>query len=128
MPRRIEQRVDLGHRHLRFTLFHLHDLVASDNLAFLEDTEVETGSSAGCQKRRHAGLVHANADAIAGDPGLCNLEQGAPDPIAIADIDAVIRQSTDREVLAKLSMDKVGPSELFLPIPIGLNLVDEDRA
>ncbi len=128
MLRRIKQRVDLGDRHPRLTLLDLHDLVAGADLAFLEDAEVESGTPAGRQKRRHAGLVHANPDAIAGDPGLCDLEQSAADPIAIADVDAVVRQAFDREVLAKLAVNEVGPSELFLPVAVGLDLVDEDRA
>ena len=128
MRRRIEQSVDLGDRHLLLALIDLHDLVAGANLAFLEDAEVESGPPAGGQERRHARLVHANADAIAGDPGLRDLKQSAANPIAIANIDAVIRQAFDCEVLAELSVDKVGPSELFLPVAIGLELVDENRA
>ena len=110
MLRRIEQRVDLGDCHPLLALLDLHDLVAGADFALLKDAEVESRPSAGGQERRHARLVHANADAIAGDPRLRDLEQRAADPIAVADIDAIVRQAFDREVLAELSVDKVGPS------------------
>src|SRR5712691_5685675 len=37
-------------------------------------------------------------------------------------------KSFDREVLAELSMDEVGPLQLLLPIAIRFDLVDEDGA
>src|SRR5262249_43816135 len=72
------------------------------------------------------GLVHPNADAIAGHAWLRDLEQGAADSISVADANDVIRQSLDRQVLAELSVDEVGPVQLVLPVAIRFNLVDED--
>ena len=128
MIRRIEQGVDLRHGHPLVRLCHLHDLVAGADFAFLQDAEVESRPSAGGEQRRHAPFVHANADAIAGDTRLRHLEQGAADPIPIADADGIVGQSFDREVLAELSVDEVGPLQLLLPVAVRLDLIDEDRA
>src|SRR5262249_47582845 len=83
---------------------------------------------AGCQQSRHSGLVHANADAVAGHARLSDLEQRAADLITVADAHRIVGQSFDREVLAELAMDEVGPLQLFLPIAIRFDLVDEDGA
>jgi hypothetical protein len=46
--------------------------------------------------------------------------------ITVADASDIVRQSFDREVLAELSVDEVGPLELVLPVAIRFDLVDED--
>ena len=125
---RIEERVDLCDGHSLLRLSHLHDFVAGAHLAFLQDAEVEPGPSAGCQQCRHPGLVHPNADAIAGNARLSDLEQRAADLITVADAHGIVGQSFDREVLAELSVDEVGPLQLLLPIAIRFDLVDEDGA
>src|SRR5204863_774715 len=48
------------------------------------------------------------------------------DAIAIADADLVIRQALDGEVLAELAVDEIAPAEPVLPVPIRLDLVDEN--
>ena len=128
MVGRIEEGVDLldGHPFLR--LPHLHDLVAGAHLAFFQDAEVETRPPARGQQGRHPGLVHPDADAIAGHARLGHLEERAADPITVADADDVIGQAFDREVLAELSGDEVGPLQLRFPVAVRLDLVDEDGA
>ena len=128
MIRRIEERVDLRDGHPLVRLSDLHDLVAGADVAFLQDAEVESRPSAGGEQRRHARLVHPDADAIAGDTRLRHLEQRAADPIPIADAHGIVGQSFDREVLAELSVDEVGPLQLLLPVAIRFDLIDEDRA
>src|SRR5947207_11290879 len=125
---RIEDCVDLRHGHPLPRLSLIHDVVAGTHLAGLHDAAVESRPSAGGQQGRHARLVHPNADAIAGDTRLRDLEQRAADPIAVADAHGVVGQSFDREVLAELSVDEVGPLQLILPIAIRFDLVDEDGA
>src|SRR5258707_398730 len=100
---RIEERVDLCDGHSLLPLSHLHDFVAGADLAFLQHAEVESWSSARCQQCRHPGLIHPNADAIAGNARLCDLEQRAADLITVADAHGFVGQSFDREVLAELS-------------------------
>src|SRR4029077_18502959 len=52
-------------------------------------------------------------------------EQGAADLKAIADANGIVEQSFDRKILAELSVDEVGSVQLFLPVAIGFDLVDE---
>src|SRR5438309_9385984 len=128
MTGQIEERVDLCHGQPLVRLSHLHDFVAGAHLAFPEDAEVEPRSSAGCQQCRHPGLVHPDANAITGNAGLSDLEQRTADLITVADANGIVGQSFDREVLAELSVDEVGPLQLPLPIAIRFDLVDEDGA
>src|SRR6478672_8302662 len=125
---RIEERVDLCNGHPLLRLSNLDDFVAGAHLAFPQDAKVEARPSAGCQQSGHPGLVHPNADAIAGDTRLRDLEQRAADLITVADAHGIVGQSFDREVLAELSVDEVGPVQLLLPIAVRFDLVDEDRA
>jgi hypothetical protein len=122
---RIEQCVDLGDGHSLVRLSHLHDFVARAHHAFPQDAEIEPRPSAGCQQRRHPRLVGPNADAIAGDAGLRDLEQGAADLKTIADANGIVRQSFNRKILAELSIDEVGSVQLFPPVAIGFDLIDE---
>src|SRR5947199_10443898 len=125
---RIEERVDLCDGHPLLRLSHLHDFVARSYLAFPQDAKVEARPSAGCQQSRHPRLVHPNADAIACNARLGDLEQRAADLITVADAHCIVGQSFDREVLTELSMDEVGPLQLVLPIAIRFDLIDEDGA
>jgi hypothetical protein len=59
---------------------------------------------------------------------LRHLEQCAADPISIADAHRIVGQSFDREILAELSADEVGPLQLLLPVAVRFNLVGVDRA
>src|SRR6516165_12648573 len=123
---RIEKRVDLCDSHSLLRLSHLHDFVIGAYFAFLQDAEIESWPSARRQQRRHPGLVHPNADAIARYARCSDLEQCTADSITVADTNGIVRQSLDREVLAELSVDKVGPLQVLLPVAIRFDLVDED--
>ncbi len=122
----IEQRVDLDDGHAFRPCRDLHDLVAGRDLALFQDTEIETGSALFDQQRGHPWLVHANADPITGDARLRHLEQCASDPIAISDAHRLVRQALDGEVLPELPIGEVMSTELFLPIPVRVDLINED--
>ncbi|SRR5581483_363774 len=109
MVRRIKERVDLGDGHSLLGFAGFHDFVSGAHRPFLEDAEVEARPAAGSQQCGHPRVVHPNADPITGNTRLSDLEQRAADLIAVADAYAIIGQSFDREVLAELSVDKVGP-------------------
>src|SRR5262249_10291420 len=94
--------------------------------AFLQDPEVEAWPSAGCQQCWHPRLAHPNADAIAGNSRLSDLEQRAADLIAVADANRVVSQSFDREVFPKLSGNEIGSLQLPLPTAMRFDLVNED--
>ncbi len=132
MIREVEKRIDLSDRHSLLGLPHLHDFVARAHFAFLKNAEVESRTATGGQQRRHPGLVHPNANAIAGNSGLRDFEECAPDPIPVADAHRIIGQAFDCEIFAELSeglrIAQVGPLELLLPITIRLDLVHKDGA
>ncbi len=48
--------------------------VSGLDLALLEHPELETGTAMRDEQRRDARVVHADPDAVAGDPGLCDFE------------------------------------------------------
>src|SRR5262249_1989552 len=73
-------------------------------------------------------LIHPDPDAVAGDARLGHLEYRASDPVAVADADDVVRQSFDREVLAELAGDEIGPLQLVCPVAIRFDLIDENSA
>src|SRR5262249_35566232 len=125
---RIEESVYLCNGHSLPCLSHLHDFVAGAHLALPQDAEVKPRPSTGCQQCRHPGIVHTNADAIAGNARLSDLEQRAADLITVANTHNIVGQSFYCEVLAELSVDEVGPLQLLLPIAIRFDLVDEDGA
>ena len=54
-----------------------------------------------------------------------DLEQRAADLIAVPDANRIVRSSFNGEVLAELAVDEIGPLQLFLPMAIGFDLVDE---
>jgi len=82
----------------------------------------------GNQQRGHPRFVHPDADAIAGDSRLGDLEERASDAILVADTDLAIGQTFDGEVFSKLSKGEVCAAKFFLPISIRFHLVNEYRA
>src|ERR1700744_5038988 len=120
--------MDLPDSHALFRFTHLGDGVAAADFAFFQDAEIKPRPSAGCQQGRHARLVQPDANAVAGDAGLSDLEQGATDLVAITDTNCIIGQAFDGEILAELSGHEVGSFQLLLPVAIGVDLVDEDGA
>src|SRR5215475_6770701 len=103
----IEQRIDLSDRHPLVRLAHFHDLVASANFTLLKNTEVEAGLPARCQQRRHAGLIHADADSVASHAWLADLEKRGTDLEAVPDAHGIIRQAFYREILPKLPVNEI---------------------
>ena len=126
--RQIEERVNLSDGHALRRLSYLHDFVAGTHFTFAENAEIEARPAAGCEQCRHPRLVHANADAIARDAGLGDLEKRGADLKSIADADGIISQSFDSKVLAKLSVNEIVPLQLLLPVAIRFNLINEDGA
>src|SRR4051812_30639381 len=98
----IEKRVDVGDSHSICRLTDFYDFVSSAYRAFPQNAQVESGPAAGCQQCRHPRLVRPDADAIAGNARLSDLEQCVANLITITDAYNVVGQSLDREVLAEL--------------------------
>ncbi len=76
----------------------------------------------------HARFVHPNAYPVAGNARLRHFEKCAPDAIAIANANFVIRKTVDGEVLAELPEGEVISPELLFPVTIRIHLVHEDCA
>src|SRR5262249_43359523 len=105
----------------------LDDLVSGLDLTLADDTHVEPRSVVADQEGGQFGLTQAHADPVAGDPGLGDLELGFADVVPVADAHVVVGQAVDREVLAELAVAEVVPAEVLLPVPVRLDLVDQDR-
>ncbi len=127
VPGEVEQRVDVGDRHLLGSRGELDDLVSRLYLALFEHAEVEARAVVGDEQRGNPRIVHADPDAIAGDARLRHLEDRAADLVAIADAHLVVAESFHGEVLAELSVHEVVSSQLAFPVPIRVDLVDEHR-
>ena len=127
MTAQVEHCVDLRDGHAFRALGDLHDLVARFHLAFLQHAQVKARFLVCDQQRRHLGLVHADADPVAGDTRLGDLKEGAADAVLVADAHLLVGQAIDGKILPELSEHEVIATELALPIVIGLHLVDEDR-
>jgi len=124
----VQQGVDLGHGHGLGPLRDLGDLAAGSDLALFEDAEVEPGSAMRDQQGGHLRLVHADADPVAGDARLRHFEDGLPDPIPVTDAHFVVGEAVDGKVLPELPVSEVASPEATLPIAIGVNLINKDRA
>jgi hypothetical protein len=64
---------------------------------------------------------------VTGDTRLRHLEQRAADPVAVSNADLCIRQAIDGKVFAELPINEVVSSQMALPIPIGIHLIDKYR-
>jgi hypothetical protein len=128
VAREIQQGVDLGHRHGLRAALNALDRVAGSDLPLLEHAEVEAGPAVCDEQRRHPRLAHPDSDAIAGDPGLTDLEQSRADLVAVADADLRVREPLHGEVVAELPVGEIVAAENVLPEPVGLDLIDEHRA
>ena len=96
VPGEVEQRVDVGDRHLLGSRGELDDLVSRLHLALFEHPEVEARAVVGDEQRGNPRIVHADPDAIAGDARLRYLEARAADLVAIADAHLVVGQVPPR--------------------------------
>ena len=118
MLRRVEKTVDVGNRHPARPIGQLLDAVAGAHDAFLDDAEVEPRPAVLHKQRRHPLVVQADADLVAGHPGLADFEDRAADPIPVAHADLVVRHSRDREVFAELPHDELFAAEKVLPVAV----------
>ncbi len=99
----------------------------ASTFAFFQHAEIEAGPAVLDHQRGHFRLVQADAQPVTGDTRLRDLEQGAADPVTVSDAHLCIRQAIDSEILSELPVDEVVSSQLVLPIPIGIHLIDKYR-
>ena len=76
---------------------------------------------------RHDAPPFVIRDPEASDPRLGALELRFADAVAVTDAHLLAGQSVDGEVLAEVPVGEIVASEIFLPVPVRLDLVDENR-
>src|SRR5580693_8860129 len=103
MAAKVKQRVDLGDSDLLRSRADFDDVLSGFDLSFCDDPEIEPGAVVGYQQGGHLRLSQPQADPVAGDARLGNFEDGLPDPVAIPDADLIVRQTLNREILAKMA-------------------------
>ena len=125
MTGEVEQRArSLGDRHLLRARCELDDLIARLYLALLQHAEVEARPMVGDQQSRDAHRSRRSRPG-ARHTRLCDLEDRAADPVAVADADFVVVKAFD--LVAQLPVDEV-VVELSFQVAVGVALVDEDGA
>jgi hypothetical protein len=125
MPGQVKQAINIGHRHSFWTVSDLFDFIARSNFPFPQDAKVESWPSVFDKQGWHAGLIHSNAQPIAGYAWLRNLEYGLADAVAIANVDLVVSKFLNREIFAELSEHEItAPKEMF-PVVVRLHLVEK---
>jgi hypothetical protein len=107
-----------------WSISDLHDLVACADFTFLNHTAIEAWTLMRDQQSGHLRVIHAYADAIAGNPRLRHFKQRTADAVAIADADLIIGKTFYRQVLAELTVLRVVPLKMLLPVAIGVELID----
>jgi hypothetical protein len=120
MTGKIEQAIDLGYGEVFRAVRNLYDFISGADSSFFDDAEIETRALVGNQEARHLRIVHADADAIAGDAGLGHLKERAADPVTIADADFTVGKAFDGEILAELPVFEISAFEMLLPVSVGL--------
>ena len=103
----VQQPVDVRDRELFWSVGGLFDLVAGLHHPLLEYAEVEPRAVVRDEQRRHRRLVHANANAVARDARLGDLEQRFADAVAVPDAHHIVREALHGEVLAELAVGEV---------------------
>ncbi len=73
-------------------------------------------------------LAESHADPEAGHARLSDLELRLANAVPVADAHFVVTQRVDGEVLPEGAVLQVVPAEVFLPVVVGLDLVDEHGA
>ena len=123
MAGQVQQRVDVGDRHRLRSRRDFQHIVARLHVALFEHTKVEAGSTVLHEERRHAGLIHPDAEPVARDARLADFEPRRADAELVADADLVVAEPLDGEVLAELAGCKVDAMHLLLPVPVGVELI-----
>ncbi len=79
------------------------------------------------QEGRELGLAQAQADPVAGNPRLGDLELCIADLVPVADAHLAVGQPVDREILPEVAVAEIIAPEVLLPVPVGIDLVDQHR-
>ena len=72
------------------TVGNFYDVIARANFSFLQNAEVETRPVMRDKQCRHARLIHADADAVAGHARLRHFEDRSTNPVLITYADLIV--------------------------------------
>ncbi len=125
MAGQVEQGVGDGHGQPRRAGPGADDRVAGPDAALADHPHVEARPVVADQQRRQVRPAQPQADPVAGDARLGDLELGLADPVPVADAHLVVGQAVDGQVLAEAAVAEVVPPEMLLPVPVGVDLVDQ---
>jgi len=121
----IQEGVYVGYTHSFWTVSKFYNVIVGTNISFLQHAKVESWSVMCYEQRRHARLVHADADAVARHVRLRYFKFSATDAVSIADANLVVRKPLDSEVFSELAKSKIVATEKALPVTVRIHLVDE---
>jgi len=128
MSRQIQEGVNFGHSDSLRTLSNSYDVIARPDFSFLQHAKVESWSVMCHKQGWHPRFIHANTDAVARHAWLRYFKYRTTDAVLISDANFVIRKPLNCEVFSELSRDKVITSEKVLPVVIGVQLINKNRA
>jgi hypothetical protein len=128
MISRVKKGIDLRHAHAFGTFRDLFDPVSRADLAFLDDSEIKARPPVRDHQRRHFRVIETQTEPVASDARLADFEDGAADPVTVADKDLCVGQSIDREILAEIAMNEVRPAKMIGPVTVRIELVDHEGA
>jgi hypothetical protein len=97
-------------------------------VALGDHPQVEAGPVVGHEQGRQLRLAQPHPDPETRYARLGDLELGLADAVPVTDVDLVVRQPVHGEVLAELAELEVVAAEVVLPVPVGLDLIDEHGA
>lgn len=97
------------------------------NLAFLDDSEIETGPAVRNQQRGYLRMLQPDADPVAGIAWLADLDDGTADSKSIADADLGISETLHCEVLAEVTEYEIRSPKIARPVAVGFELVYQER-
>src|SRR6516165_9797298 len=124
----VQQSIHFRDCDLFWAIGNSYDLVARTNFSFLQHAKVKSWPSVCDKKRRHARLIHSDADAVTGHAWLCDFEYGIPNAVSITNAGFVIGKSFHSEILSELADSKIIAPKESLPVLIRLHLVDKHSA
>ena len=88
--RQIQQSVNVCHGDAFGAICHFYNFVPGADFSFFQHAKVEARPVMGHKQSSHGRLCHSDAHAIACDPRLSNLEEGASNSVVIANANLIV--------------------------------------
>jgi hypothetical protein len=118
MSWQIQESVNVGDCDLLWAIANFHDVIAGTNFSFLQYSKVEAWPTMCDQQSRHARLVHADANAVAGYARLGHFEYCITDTVPITDANLAIGKTFNGEVFAELAKTEIVAPKKARPVTV----------